>query len=603
MTHFVIASAPGVTRIYEDTPKSGVPWRDMINANTQSDHWQPDGTLDLVKVETSERIQVECTNKELPDITSAVVYQIAISSGDEEDNVKRVTARPVPCYSLGHRPAEGAAPSPNAFVFDAACTQAQDTLLGTHAPEEALQVPNLPQRLFMARYMPTSNTASVVARPEVYARVNEMLCTTPWILFVEGYVDHQGLEQALVDFGLTDTLKRLLNAGGVPNALWWGELFRGYVAIDSRLALAGTPRMSTSDDSTRRLLETLAALGVMSKMPNNDCYVSRLQIKAVEISQNFLKLYARAGRICGNPPSASAGILTALTTTDLLVVDLMARYQAGVSRQLGHIIDNCLFVMRREDVRDQAELRRRFDVRMETGRIQHPLVVLIDVHTWSTTDVVRGILPLLAARHDSKDGRYVLTGSGVPFKLLLTYNSIEQPTVWMRNMAKGGSLPPNVFYPRTDAVVASSACPVYQSIVNAELALDFDIPKAFLTACRRLIRENPPNPAAPVHHLHANSPLSISRPLPPTNEGLTPAEVDMVNAMRAGLHVLHGTDIHVALRSQETPPKFVFLYTDPVTGNLPSPGIIAVAMCECPSVILVADARFATLGDLFGTDE
>ena len=598
MAHFVIASAPHASRVYEDTPKSGVPWRDMINGNTQSDHWQANGTLHLANVATGERLEVECTNKELPDVTPAVVYSIPLSTGD--DGVLRVAARPLPCHSLGHRPAEGARPLPDWFVFDDACTQAQDALVHTHAPEVELQVPHLPRRLFLARYMPMSNTASVVSRPEVYTRVSEMLVITPWILFVEGYVDHQGLEQALEDFDLTATLKRLLNAAEVPDAMWWGELFRGYVAIDSRLAVAGTPQMSTSDAPTQRLLHTLSALGVMSQLPNNDCYVSRLQLKAVSISQQFLGTYARVGRICSNPPNPSSTVLDALNTTDLLVVDLMARYHQGVPRQLASIVDNSLFVMRRADVCDQADLRRRFDVRAETAIIKHPVVVLIDVHTWSTTDVVRGLLPLLGARHDAKGGRYTLTGSGVPFKLLLIYNSVEQPTVWMRNMLKCGALPASVFYPRTDAIVASSPCPIYQSIVNAVLALELELPKVFLRTCRRLMRETPPNPAAPMHRLHVKSPLGVCRPLPPTDEGLSPEEVAIVTPMRAGLHLTYGSDIYVALRACETPPDYIFIYADPLTGNLPSPGVVAIAMCECASVILVADARFATLSDLFG---
>lgn len=596
MPRVIVRAAPGAAFVREKTPTMGVPWRDMINCGSECDYWHAPEPLTVRDVDSGDEYQVHCTTHEWPMLNTAVVYQVVLSSDKHT-----LVSRPVPVYSTGHALGTLARPTPARFVFDDQCNAAQVELFGFHAPQVDLSVPKLDERLFLARYMPMSSTSLVVARPEVTNRVVELLATAPWILFLEGYIDHSGLVQALDDFSLLSSLLSALHTGHMPEPLWWARLFQAYVAIDKRLALSGvsTATVDSEDADTRAALRALTALGVMTETPAGE-FTSRLQTKATDFIKNLLAVYVRVGRLPAQQP-AGATITDSLKESDLLVVDLLARYTPSVCTELSSIMTHALLVLTRNDAADQARLRARYEEATQMGRSRHPVVVLVDAHTWSSTDVVRTLIPLMSARQLVEGNKYALTGSGVPFKLLMITNGLEICTPWMKMALRDGVLPPRVFFPRVHSVVAHSSCVVYTELREAVMRLELDLGTVFVRACRRLLVNNPPAPGALIHLLHPASPIFLCRALPATDEGLGEQEAQNMQEMRDGIHLQYGDSLHVALRARATPPTCIFLYPHPETGALPLPGVVCTALCEGKRIHLVAEpvSRFPTLESLF----
>ena len=597
MPRVIVCAAPGAVFVREKTPATGVPWRDMINCGTECDYWRAPEPLTMHDVDCGNRYRVHCATHEWPMLNTAVVYQVTLSSDGHS-----MVSRPVPVYSTGHALQALAPPTPSLFVFDDQCDAAQMQLFGAHTPRVDLSVPKLDERLFLARYMPMSSTSLVAARAEVTKRVVELLATAPWILFLEGYIDHDGLVQALDDFLLLPSLLSALHTGRMPEPLWWARLFQAYVAIDKRLALGGvlTATVDSEDADTRAALSALTALGVMTQTPVGE-FTSRLQTKANDFIKNLLEVYVRVGRLPAQQQPSGSSITDALKESDLLVVDLLARFTPAVCAELSSIMTHALLVLTRGDALDQAQLRVRYEEATQLGRSRHPVVVLVDAHTWSSTDVVRTLIPLMSARQLIEGNKYALTGSGVPFKLLMITNGLEMCTPWMRTALRQGFLPPRVFFPRIHSVVAHSSCVVYTELREAVMRLELDLDAVFVRTCRRLLENNPPTPGAPIHLLHPASPIFLCRALPPNDQGLSDEEARSVQEMREGIHLRYGDALHVALRTRATPPTCIFLYPNPETGALPLPGVVCTALCESKRVHLVAEpqSRFPTLESLF----
>lgn len=596
MPRVVISGAEQVTHVRQPLPVCGMPWRNIICAPSDCDFWQVAGTLTLKDVDTERVYKVQCLSYELPTITSAVVFQVQLTEDESS-----VTSRPSPLCSLGHL--SSSRPSVDSFVFDDICAQAEQNLLGVQTPAFDLNTPNLARRLFLARYMPMSSTCAIVGLPGSFERVSLMVKQKPWVMFLEGYIDCQGLQQALVDYDLEAALLQRLGIPRMPNLLWWAHVFQAYMRIDKVMAFGGSPRISCLDEATKSACRVLTTLGVLVPT-GEDEYVSRLQNEAHNIIKMILGKWAENGRKAAHPPSNGDSIFEALRTRDLLVVDLLGRYHASVSHELTSIMSNALLVLSRHNNSDQGEVRRQFEAALHSGRMRHPVVVIVDAHTWSSTDLTRCLLPIAATPQVAENGRYPFTGSGVPFQLLFVYNSIETGTAWMRAAVKGGALPITAFYPRAHETVASSTCPVYSELREAVLGSGEDLDQVFRRTCRELLSSNEDalDPDAKVCSLHEACPLKVCRALPATDEGLPPEVAAHMATLRSAVHVKHTSDIQTILRTHSGNATNIFLYPDPVSGAMPSQSVVCTAMCEAECVYLVAEPaeRFPRLIDLFG---
>ena len=597
MPRVIISCPDNVVRVHQRAERRTIPWHDVVNGGNETDFWQASGQLNMYDVDTGHKFSAHCVAYELPTVTSAVVLQVEL--GDDGHSLVK---RPVPLYSMGHAAAARSPPSPASFVFDERCAQAEYEALGRSTLLGELGAPNTQERFFLARYMPMSETVFVLNHAGLFDRATELLKRTPWVLFLEGYIDHQGLEQALVDFQLTDALLLVLSTNAVPEAMYWGHLLRLYVEIDTRLAVSGTPTIHPQDDFTTSTLAILEKLGVMVRDAQSGAYISKLQQSATSIIRQIVATYMQKGRVPAEGLGGSS-IREAFARSDILFFDLMARYRLGIVRELDAIVSNALMVLRRDDAADQSAVRARYAQALQVGNTRYPVIVIQDAHTWSTSDLVRVFLPLFASRQLAANGRFTLTRSGVPFQLLFVYNSAENATVWMRAMFAAKILSTNVFFPRLREMTAISSCPIYSAMCDTIHAMDTNIQDAFLATCRRLVADNPgaSNPDALVCPMHANSNVTLCRALPCDVGAMDADDRAQVEKLRSGLHLEAGHDIHVALRTHPGELHSIFLYPDAKTGAMPHAATVCTAICEAPSVFLVAEPRelFPTFADLF----
>lgn len=493
LTHAIItdAGAPSMVTVSAVSLSRGTlpSWRDIVSPAVVEHRWQPTApTFEIRSAGVVYRVRTDTLVDELPTISPTVALSCTLR-GDATTGWTLV-GRPVPEYAV-------------------TAASSSSAPLATLGPERFAPLSDA-RRLFLARYMPYSMTACMVCNDVQYDGVSRHLADRPWALYLEGYIDTQGLDRALTDWPAMETqLCAYLSTSTRPPADWWHRLYTAYAIMCRELALGAAAEAFPTDEPTRVCLDALTRLGIAKASSTTPgVYILRMHAIAVKVLDRLFRIFRHHGRMAGAMPASPATLSKYMYANDLLMLDMRSRYAAHRWADLSAITARAWLIVRHDAMGTPAELRRRFLDATAATPPRLPLVVMVDAHLWSVFECARLLVTLTSMPHERVGQRFLRTGSGVPFKLLITYNSLEHSTGWVELL----STPAGTRLTTPPDMVAYSACPVTARLQHSPSNDTLRSMMFTYCAAAESAGENGERVDVP------NSPISVVHPLPSEQE-------------------------------------------------------------------------------------
>lgn len=257
--------------------------------------------------------------------------------------------------------------------------------------------------LFLGRYMPYSRAALISMRDEALPSiVLQILTLVPGMLFIFGYIDAQGAQQAFADFFPTTPYSQ-------APAAWWRHLLVSSRAMQQACAITNTHRVqanATIDTLMATLVEKSFALA------HRDATSATLWLSdTADLRNSIYEYYATYGRVGG----ACRTFSDALHSYDMMFWRSSAAVLQMRDQMAGWL----------EPPANLHALGP--EVHVAAGRLASalPVVVFADVERWRPYDLSYALATLLLAAPHTRDaaGMYAVTGSAVPVKVVFLFHA------------------------------------------------------------------------------------------------------------------------------------------------------------------------------------
>lgn len=272
--------------------------------------------------------------------------------------------------------------------------------------------------LFLARYTDASQTCTLLLH---YNRTCELLRTQPWLLFLEGFIDAQGLDQALDDTpALRDHLGATIGHTHPSVTDWWVQLSQRYRELCTHLTRAGAYAARLEPVAGDVFANVLCALGVAGRTQRDDYLAPLLHARAPLQLQQLLRHLTSAGR---HETVHRDSLALSMLENDVLLVNTGVTFDGRVySPELEQLSARAWLRLHPSD--DVNARRTRLSTEPDL-----PLMIVPNLHEWSAYELFSTLSSLLLNdTHRRTERGYERTGSAVPFKLLLCHSRHECQT-------------------------------------------------------------------------------------------------------------------------------------------------------------------------------
>jgi hypothetical protein len=255
--------------------------------------------------------------------------------------------------------------------------------------------------LFLARYMPYSRAFLLAMLGETYpTAVEAVLHNAPGLLFVFGYIDTQGVQQALRDFDPTSPY-----VSAAPS--WWQRLFVTAASVQTACTASGCNQLAPTPSTE----STLAALEALRIVTRNNGHLTMWTTHISAMLAMVYDLYATDGRV-GGPETMFA---PALHAYDMLFWRTDPAARALRTTAAGWF----------EPPATMHDIGSMVHAAVARLAAALPVVVFNDIEQWSPINLAYALSTLLLSVPQTRnaDERFITTGSGVPIKIVFLYRT------------------------------------------------------------------------------------------------------------------------------------------------------------------------------------